>query len=170
MRDNRAKSRIPNLPKSPGIGQNSDGGTSDSLISGQSLINVNCYNSRISYDIDMKLRSATKLDKKDTVTSNKLTMISCRQFVASLSFFRLIANLEQSGSRIPGAWSVILTSHIKLSQRYYFCQKMLIFCKNNADISKIKKVLVLKGIFSEIKYVRVLTYQISSFYFNPNDF
>ena len=39
----------------------------------------------------------------------------------------------------------------------------------SADIiSKIKEVLVLKGIFSETKYVSVLTYQISNFYYNPN--
>ena len=36
---------------------------------------------------------------------------------------------------------------------------MLIFCKKNADISKIEKVVVLKSIFSETKYVCVLTYQ-----------
>ena len=35
---------------------------------------------------------------------------------------------------------------------------MLIFCKKYADISKIKGIL-LKGIFFEITYVFVLTYQ-----------
>ena len=40
---------------------------------------------------------------------------------------------------------------------------MLIFCKQNADISKNKEVLVLEGIFSEAAYVCVLKYQISSF-------
>ena len=38
---------------------------------------------------------------------------------------------------------------------------MLIFCKETVDISKIKKVLVLKGIFSKPAYV--FTHQISSF-------
>ena len=37
-------------------------------------------------------------------------------------------------------------SHYFFKQVYYFCQK-------NADISKIKKVLVLKGIFSETTYL-----------------
>ena len=37
---------------------------------------------------------------------------------------------------------------------------MLIFCKKNADIGKIKGVLVLKGICSKTKYVCVLMYQI----------
>ena len=40
---------------------------------------------------------------------------------------------------------------------------MLIFCKKNANIRKIKEVLVLEGIFSETTYVFVPTYQISSF-------
>ena len=43
---------------------------------------------------------------------------------------------------------------------HYFCQ---IFCKTNADTSKIKEVLVLKGIFPKTKYVCVLKYQILSF-------
>ena len=40
---------------------------------------------------------------------------------------------------------------------------MVTLCKRNADISKIKEVLVLKGIPSETAYVCVPTYQISSF-------
>ena len=41
-----------------------------------------------------------------------------------------------------------------------FFTKMLIFYKKNADISKIKVVLVSKGIFFETTYVFVVTYQI----------
>ena len=37
------------------------------------------------------------------------------------------------------------------------------FLQRNADISKIKRALVLKGIFSEITYECVLTCQISNF-------
>ena len=37
------------------------------------------------------------------------------------------------------------------------------FLQKNAEISKIKGFLVLKGIYSETTYVFVLTYQISSF-------
>ena len=48
-----------------------------------------------------------------------------------------MANLEQSRIRNPDRWS--------------------------ADISKIKEVLVLKGIFSGIKSVCVITYQMSGF-------
>ena len=58
-----AKFGIPNLPQSSDIGKNSDRGISDFQISGQSLIKVNCHNSRTSDDIDMKLGPVTKLDK-----------------------------------------------------------------------------------------------------------
>ena len=54
--------------------------------------------------------------------------------------------------------SLTQLSHYSFEQRYYFCQKILIFCQKNADISKIKKALVLKSIFSETAYVRLLTY------------
>ena len=56
----------------------------------------------------MKLGPVTKLDKRSQTTSKKM-MTSCRQIVTSLSFFRLIANLEQSRSRIPDELSVKLT-------------------------------------------------------------
>ena len=58
------------------------------------------------------------------------------------------------------------TSHtIALSKGVLFWQKeMLInFLQNNVNISKIERILVLKGIFSKTTYVSVLTYQISSF-------
>ena len=47
---------------------------------------------------------------------------------------------------------------------------MYFFCEKNADITKIKEVLVLEGIFSETTCVVVLTYQISSFWRNVNKF
>ena len=43
---------------------------------------------------------------------------------------------------------------------------MLIFCKENAGITKIKRVLLLKGTFSEYTYVCVPKYQISSLLHN----
>ena len=69
--DIHAKFGSRNLPQSPDIGQNSDGGISDFRISGQSLIKENCYNSRTSDDFDMKLRPVTKLDKRNKTTSKK---------------------------------------------------------------------------------------------------
>ena len=65
------------------------------------LVGENCHNSRISDNIDMKLGPVTQLDKRNKTTSKKLTITSCRQTVVSLSYFRFMANLEQSRSRIP---------------------------------------------------------------------
>ena len=48
---------------------NSDGDTSDFQIFGQSLVKVNCYNSRTSNDTDMKLGPVTKPDKRNKTTS-----------------------------------------------------------------------------------------------------
>ena len=58
----RAKCGTANLPQSPDIGQNLDGGITDLRISGQSLIKEN---SRTSDDIDMKLGPVTKLEKRN---------------------------------------------------------------------------------------------------------
>ena len=62
---------MPNLPQSPDIGQNSDRGISDFWISDESLIKVNFHNSKTSDDIDMKLGTVTKVDKRDKATSKK---------------------------------------------------------------------------------------------------
>ena len=111
-----------------------------------------------------------------------------------MSFFQFMANLEQSGSQIPREYSVKATfslielkqsrtkksltqlSHYCFESRYCFCQKIQFFFKKNVDIfnmltrCKIKRALVLKGIFSETTYVCVLTYQISSFQHNSKRF
>ena len=75
---------ITNSSQSPDIGQNSDGGISDFRISGQSFIKENCHNSRTSDNIDMRLGPITELNKKNEVTSKKLTMASFWQIVTSL--------------------------------------------------------------------------------------
>ena len=49
----------------------------------------------------MKLGAVTKVDRRNKITSKKLTMTSCQKIVTSLSFFGFLANLEQSGSHIP---------------------------------------------------------------------
>ena len=59
------------MPKSPYIGQNWDGCISDFRISGQSLIKVNCDNSRTSDGIDTKRGPVTKLGKKNKTASKK---------------------------------------------------------------------------------------------------
>ena len=56
------------------------------------------------------------------------------------------------------------SSHtIALSKGTILTKKNTDFLQKNADISKIKRALVLKGIFSETKYECVLTCQIWGF-------
>ena len=113
--DIHAKCGIPNSPKSPNIGQNSEGGICDFRISDQSLIKENCYNSRTSDDIDIKPGSVTKLDRRNKIISKFFKMTSCWKIITSFSFFQYTANLDQSGSRIPNAWSVKLTSSLAVT-------------------------------------------------------
>ena len=94
IRDICARFDISNSSQSPDIWWNSDGGISYFQISGQSFINKNCHNSRISHDNDIKLGPVTKLDTRNTTTSKKLTITSCQKFVMSLSYFRFMANLH----------------------------------------------------------------------------
>lgn len=56
----------------------------------------------------MILGPVTKFDKKNVVTSKKLTMTSSLQIVTPISCLQFIVYLEQYGSQIPGAWPVIL--------------------------------------------------------------
>ena len=68
------------------------------------------------------------------------------------------------------------TKYLQYSSLTIYLRKGAIFAKNanflqnNADISKIKRALVLKSITSETKYGYVLPYQISSFYHNSKRF
>ena len=57
--------------------------------------------------IDMKLGVA-KLNKRRKKCQKGLTLTSCRQFVMSLSFFKIMVNLERQGSWIPDTYSVKL--------------------------------------------------------------
>ena len=65
----------------------------------------------------MKLRPVTTLDKRNKTTSKNLTMTSCRKIVTLLSFFRFLANLEQSGGRISDTES----AEIMFSVTVTFC-------------------------------------------------
>ena len=87
IRDIRAKFGIPDLPNFPDIKQNPDEGI-DFQVSGQSFLNGNCHNSRTSHDIDMKLQPVTKLDKRNTTTSKKLSddvMLTNRKVIVFFS-------------------------------------------------------------------------------------
>ena len=106
IRDIRAKFGVPDLPQSPYIGGNSDGGISEFRISCQSIINKNCPNPRTSNNIDMKLGPVTKLYMRNTKSlkkiGNDVISINCDVIV----IFTIYGQLEQSESRIPDAWSV----------------------------------------------------------------
>ena len=53
----------------------------------KSLIYKNCQNSKISNNTE--LGSVTKLDKRNTTMSKKLTTMPCWQIMTSLSFFQI---------------------------------------------------------------------------------
>ena len=173
IRDICAKFGIPNLLQSPDIKQNLDGDISNFRISGQSLIKVNCDNSRTSDDIHRKLGPVTKLDKRSKITSKKfdddvmstnfdviviflifgqfgaIRKTDSRCIVCKIYIFinsNINSNLEKSENRTKKSLAQRL--HIALSRG----QKILFFLEKHADISKIKKA-----------YVCVLTYQSSSF-------
>ena len=56
----------------------------------------------------MRLGQVTEVDMRNMTMSKKLTITLCWQIMASSLFFWFIANLENFGSGIPDAWSVIL--------------------------------------------------------------
>ena len=66
---------IPSLAQSPDIRQNSGWGISDFRISGQSLTNKSCHNSRTNDDTNMKLGPETKLDKRNAATDQTKIMV-----------------------------------------------------------------------------------------------
>ena len=68
-RDIYPKFAIPNILQSSDIGKILDIGISHIWMSGQYLNKENCYNSRTSHDIDMRLGPVAKLDKRNTATS-----------------------------------------------------------------------------------------------------
>ena len=101
MRDIRDKFGIPNLPQSPDIGQNSDGGISNFQISGQTFIEENCHNSRTSNDIDVKLWQVTKLEEKNTATSKKVWRWRYIGICDIIVIFGFMTDLEQFRSQSP---------------------------------------------------------------------
>ena len=117
IRNIGAKFGIPNLRLSLDIGQNSDGRISHFQIYGQSFINENYQNSRISHDIDtshnLEFGPVTKIDKRNRQHQTKLTMTSCQQIVTFLSLF----------NRIPDSGGADYKTYI-------FINNDLLSCKN----------------------------------------
>ena len=70
----------------------------------------------------MKLGPVTKLDKKNKTTSENFDDDVMSVIVTSLSFFGFLANLEQSGDRIPDTksekvtFSLILTFSLRKTE------------------------------------------------------
>ena len=176
IRDILAKFGITNWRQSSDIGKNSDKGISDFRISGQSFINENCHNSRTSHDIDMKLEPVTKLDERNTAIS-----VNCN-FIVSFFIHGQFGTIRKpySGRMIYKSYIFINSNSLSsktwkqslkisntalilfaLSKGIILGKKFWFFAKN-ADISKIKRAVVLKGIFSENTYECVLMYHISS--------
>ena len=63
----------------------------------------------------MKLGSVTKLDKRNTATSKKFYVEFMKTIVTSLSFFEFLADLEQSGGRIPDTESAKVMFSVKVT-------------------------------------------------------
>ena len=87
--------------QSPDIGQISDGSISDFQISGQSLIKVNCHNSRTSDDIEMILVAVTKLGKRNKTTSKKFdddVMSTNADVIAIFSIYSQFGAIWKPGS------------------------------------------------------------------------
>ena len=57
----------------------------------------------------MEIGPVINLAKETRQRQKRWKMTLCRQIKTSLLIFQLMANLEQSGSRIPDAWSVKLS-------------------------------------------------------------
>ena len=82
------------------LGKTQTQGISGFRISAQSLLKVNCHNSRTSDDIDMKLEPATKFDKRNKTKSNKFDDDVMSASYHGIVIFSIYGNLEQS-SWIP---------------------------------------------------------------------
>ena len=59
----------------------------------------------------MKLGPVTKLYERNTATLKKIDNDVISADCSVIVFFQFMTNLEQSGSRIPDAWSVRLNFH-----------------------------------------------------------
>ena len=96
-------------PQSSDTGQNSDGEISDFRISVQSFIKEKFHNCRTSHDIDMKLGSVTKLDKRHKKTSRKVDVDVMSENCDVIVIFGFLANLKQSGGWILNTESAKVT-------------------------------------------------------------
>ena len=114
------------LPSIENIGQNWHRDISNFLISGQFLINKNLHNSRTTNDIDMKLRPESKLDKKNTKTSNVLTMTfwiksASRYIIVVYSIYQKFGAIRK-----PASVSTVCNTYIFINSKllsYKICEQ-----------------------------------------------
>ena len=129
--------------------------------------------------------TTTKLDKRNTATSKKVDNDVMSANCDAIVFFpisgQFAAIRKQDSERMLYKSYIFRNSNLSSYKTWKQNQKIsntalililsvkVLFLTKNADfftksgISKIKRVLVLRGIISKTKYVCVLTYQISSF-------
>ena len=115
---------IPNSSQSPDIGQNSDGCISNFPISGHSPIKVNCHNSRITDDIDLKLGPVTKIEKRNKTKSSKfddnVMLTSCDVIVIFSIYGQFGAIWKPDFGRIICKIYIFLNSNLfRLSEPYF---------------------------------------------------
>ena len=145
-------------------------------------------NSRIIQGIGTKPGTVTKLDKRNTTMSNKVdndVMLANCDIIVFFSIYFQFAVFRKLDSRRMVYKTLILINSNFLSYKTWnqnqkisytalilllWVKVMVIFLQKNANISKIKGILVLESILSKTTYVCVLTYQISSFWHNSNEF
>ena len=156
------------MAQSPDIGQNMTG---EYPIPEFLIKSFNCNNCRISNNVDKKLDERIRTERK------KLKMKLYWQILTLSSFFQLMVDLEQFRIRIPNTGSITfkfsLAAIFHLTQTENRIERSLIqlsyvslskaTISKNVDISKNKGILVLKGTFSELTYLCVVTCQTSKF-------
>ena len=108
-------------PQSPDIGENSDGVISHFRISGQAFIKRNFHNSKTSDDIDMKLGSVAKLDKRNKATSKNFDYDLILENCEAVVIFPIIGQF--GAIRKPDIGRI-------LCKTYIFIDSMLLSPKN----------------------------------------
>ena len=86
------------------------------------------------------------LTRKTKKRQKNLTLTSCRKIVTSLSFFGFLANLKQSGGRIPDTES----AKVKFSVIATFCLTKT-ENKTKKALTQLSQHLLNKGTFSDKK-------------------
>ena len=148
------------MPQFSEIGQNLDGVISDFRISGKCLIKENCPNSGTLYDIDMKLESVTKIDKRNTVLSKKfgndVMLLNC-DIIIMLPIYDHFGAIQK-----PDSGRMVYKTCIFINSNLFFSNLSKTENRTKKSMtqlsSKIKEVLVLKAEFPETAYLHICVY------------